>query len=88
MVKKDVIDFENFAKYQIFKIIYVDGDIRERNHFQVTGKYRAHDGRNIKAKLNHKIFVALNKLKSFDSHLIMQELGKFNFKKTSYQLYQ
>ena len=31
-------------------------------------------------KLNHKIPVVLRNLKNYDSHLIMQELGKFNLK--------
>ena len=34
---------------------------------------------NINIKLNHKIPVAFHNLKNYDSHLIMQELGKFNF---------
>ena len=35
---------------------------------------------NINVKLNHKIPIVLQNLKHYDSHLIMQELGKFNFK--------
>ena len=31
-------------------------------------------------KWNHKIFVVFHNLKSYDSHLIVQELGKFNLK--------
>ena len=34
---------------------------------------------NINIKLNHKIPVVFHNLKNYDSHLIMQELGKFNF---------
>ena len=30
--------------------------------------------------MNHKIPVVFHNLKNYDSHLIMQELGKFNFK--------
>ena len=35
---------------------------------------------NINLKLNHKIPVVFHNLKNYDSHLIMQELGKFNLK--------
>ena len=31
-------------------------------------------------KLNHKIPVVFHNLKNYDSHLIMQELGRFNLK--------
>ena len=31
-------------------------------------------------KLNHKIPVEFHSLENYDSHLIMQELGKFNLK--------
>ena len=33
---------------------------------------------NINLKLNHKIPVIFHNLKNYDSHLIMQELGKLN----------
>ena len=47
----------------------------------VTGKYwySAHRGCNIKVRLNYKIPIVFHNLKSYDSHRIMQELGKFNF---------
>ena len=35
---------------------------------------------NINAALSHKTRILFRKLKNYDSHLIMQELGKFNFK--------
>ena len=35
---------------------------------------------NIIVKLNHRIPVVFQNLKKYDSHLIMQELGKFNLK--------
>ena len=49
----------------------------------MTGKYRgsAHRDCNIKVKLNHKISIVFQNLKkSYDPHLIMQELRKCNFK--------
>ena len=38
----------------------------------------AHKDFNINVKLNHKITVVFHNLKNYDSHLIMQELGKFS----------
>ena len=51
------------------------------DHCHITGKYRdsAHTDCNIEAILNHKVVVFHN-LKSYNSHLIMEELEKFNFK--------
>ena len=43
-------------------------------------KSSVHRDCNINVKLNHKIPIVLQNLKHYDSHLIMQELGKFNFK--------
>ena len=53
-----------------------------RDHCRITGKYRgsADRDRNINLKLNHKIPVVFYNSKNCDSHLIMQELGKFNLK--------
>ena len=48
----------------------------------ITGKYRdsAHRDCIINLKLNNKILIVFHNLKNYDSHLIMQELGKFNLK--------
>ena len=48
----------------------------------MTGKYRgsAHQDCNINVKLNHKIPLVFHNLKNYDSHLTMQEVGKFNLK--------
>ena len=56
-----------------------------RDHCHITRKYRgsAHRDFNINVKLNRKISVVFNNLKNYYSHLIMQELGKFNLKKMS-----
>ena len=53
-----------------------------RNHCHITGKYRgsAHTDCNINVKLNRKIPAVFHNLKSYDSHVIMQELGNFNLK--------
>ena len=59
---------------------YIDTDVKVRYHCHISGKYRgsAHRDCNINLKLNHKIPIVFHNLKNYDSHLIMQELGKFN----------
>ena len=80
--KKNDEDFENSTKCWIYDNVYVDGDVEERNHYHITGKYRgsAHRDCNINVTLNHKIPVVLQNQNNDDSHLIMQELGKVNLK--------
>ena len=62
--------------------VYVEGDVKVRDHYHITGKYRgsAHRDCNIKVKFNHKTPIVFQNLKNYDSHLIMQELGKFDLK--------
>ena len=63
-------------------MIYVENDVKVRNHYHITGKNRssAHRDCNINIKLNQEIAVASYNLNNFDSYLINQELGKFNLK--------
>ena len=51
-----------------------------RDHCHVTGKYRgsAHTNCNLSYRLTNKIYVIFRNLRGYDSHLIMQEIGKFN----------
>ena len=81
MTKKSE-DFENSAKSWICDKGYFDGDVKVRDHCYVTEKYRGSACRdcNIVVALNHKINVIFYNLKNYDSHLIMQELGKLNLK--------
>ena len=62
--------------------VYVEGDVKVRDHCHITGKYRgsAHRDCNIKVKFNHKTPIVFQNLKNYDSHLIMQELSKFDLK--------
>ena len=50
--------------------------------YHTTGKYRGsiHRDCNINVKLNHKIPVVFHNLKNYDSHVIMQNVGKFSLK--------
>ena len=80
ITKKDNEEFENYTKCWICDNDYTDGDVKVRYHYYITGKYRSsvHRDCNINVKLNHKIPVVFHNLIKYDSHLVMQELGKFN----------
>ena len=58
----------------------IDNDVIVRDHCHTAGKYRgsAHGDCNINLKSNHKIHVVFNNLQNYDSHFVIQELGKFN----------
>ena len=53
--------------------------MKVRDHCHIN-EGSAHRDCNINVKSNKKNPVVFHSLKSYDSHLIMQELGKFNFK--------
>ena len=82
MIKHDNEDFENSSKCWICDNGYIDSDVKIREHRHITRKYKgsAHKDCNINVKLSHKIHVVLHNLNNYVSHLIMQELGKFNLK--------
>ena len=80
MTKKTNKDFKNCNKCWICDNHYVDNDVKVRDHCHITRKYRGSAPRDcdITLKLNHKISVIFHNLKNYFSHLIMQELCKFN----------
>ena len=82
MTKEDDEDFKKSTKCRIFDNAYVDSDVKVRDHCHMTRKYRGSPRRdcNVNVKLNHKVPLVFCNLKNYDSHLIMQELGKSNFK--------
>ena len=53
--------------------------IKVRDHCHITGKYRgsAHQKCNRRFRLIDKIPVIFHNLRGYDSHFIMQEIGKF-----------
>ena len=55
-------------------------DVKVRDHCHIIGKYRGSDQHkcNINYKLTEKIPVIFHNLHGYDSHFIMQEIGKFN----------
>ena len=82
MIKKGNKYFKNSTKCRICYNTYVDDDVKVRDHCHITGKYRCSAQRdcNINVILNQKIHIIFHNPKNYDSHLIMQELGKFNLK--------
>ena len=82
MTKEDNEDIKNSSKCWICDNTYVDNNIKVRDHCHITGKYKGspHRDYNINLELNQKIPVIFHIKKNYDSHLIMQELGKFDIK--------
>ena len=78
MTKINNEDFKNSTKYWICDNIYVEGDVKVKNQFHITENYRcsAHRDFNINVRLSHKIPIIP---KNYDSHLIVEKIGKFNF---------
>ena len=81
MTREDNEDSEKSTKCQICDNDYIDTAVKVRYHCHIIGG-SAHRDCNINLKLNHKISIVFHNLKNYDSHLIMQELGKFNLKKS------
>ena len=82
MTKENNEVFKNSAKCWIYDNDYIDTDVKVRGHCHITGKYRGSARRdcNINLKLNQKLPAEFHSLKSYDFHLIMRELCKFNLK--------
>ena len=81
MTKKNETDFQKAAKCHICDIKYTNKDVRVRDHCHITGKYRgsAHQDCNLKLQIKPetiKIPVIFHNLRGYDSHFIMQEIGK------------
>ena len=68
--------------YVIYGIKYKPCEIKVRYHCHITGKYRGseHQKCNLNYKLTEEIPVIFHNLRGCDSHFIMQEIGKFNWK--------
>ena len=87
MTDDDELCFKLFDKCYICNNKYTDKDIRVRDHCHITGKYRgsAHQECNLKLRLSPediKIPVIFHNLRGYDSHFIMQEIGKIAKKHT------
>ena len=66
----------------IFDKLIDVGDNKVRDHCHITEKYggSAHRSCNINPKLTKKVLVMFHDLRGYDSHLIMQKIGKFDVK--------
>ena len=82
MSAEDKEIFQTSNIYWIWDNLFDVGDNKIRDHCHVTGKYRgsSHWSCNINVKLTKKIPVIFHNLKGYESHLIMQKIGKFNVK--------
>jgi len=82
----DKMDFETADRCHICNKKYTHQDVRVRDHCHVTGKYRgsAHQDCNINYRITDKIPVIFHNLRGYDSHFIMQQIGKIA-KKHSYK---
>ena len=74
--------FQLSNKYWICDKLFAVGDNKVRDHCHITGKYRgsAHLNGNVNLGLTKKASVIIHNLRGYDSHLIMQEIGKFDLK--------
>ena len=65
MIKEDDEDFENSTKYWICDNVYVDADVKVKDNWQITGRYRgsAYKDCNINIELNEKNSSYISQLK-------------------------
>ena len=81
MTRKDDEDFENSSRFWIYGNVYAIGDSKSIDcRYHITGIYEGfiHRDCNAKVELNYKTLVLFHNLKNYDSHLIVQQLGKFD----------
>ena len=81
MTKENETDFQKATKCYICDEPYKEKDIQVRDHCHITGKFRgsAHQDCNLKLQIKPetiKIPVIFHNLRGYDSHFIMQEIGK------------
>lgn len=71
-------NFEKADKCHICGKKYDAEDIKVRDHCHIGGKYRgsAHDSCNHNFELTDKIPVIFHDLRGYDSHFIMQQIGR------------
>ena len=81
MTEENEQEFKKATTCHICDKKYTEKDTRVRDHCHITGKFRgsAHQECNLKLRINPKeikIPVIFHNLKGYDSHFIMQEIGK------------
>ena len=80
--KKEEHLFQQSNSCWICKKLIDDGEEKVRDHCHVTGKFRGAALRscNINLQLTKKVPVIFHNLRGYDSHLIFNELDKFDVK--------
>ena len=89
MTEDDEMCFKLIDKCHICGEKYTNKDVRVKDHCHITGKFRgsAHQECNLKLRIkpeNIKIPVIFHNLRGYDSHFIMQQIGKIS-KKHAYK---
>ena len=76
MKKKNIY----FNKVIVVEKLIDNDEEKVRDHYHVTGKFRgaAHWNCNINFQLTKKVPVIFHNLRGYDSHLIFNELDKFD----------
>ena len=72
--------FQKSNNCWICKKLIDNHEDKARDHFHLTGKFRgaAHKSCNLNFKLTKKVLVIFHNLISYDSHLIFNDLDKFD----------
>ena len=80
ITKEEETVFKNAEVCHICNKKYTKKDNPVRDHCHVTSKYRGsvRNTCNRSFRLTYKIPVIFHNLRGYNSHLIMQEIGKFN----------
>ena len=75
-------DHENFERSTKCDNSVFEGDVQVTDQCHVSGKYRgaAHRDCKVNVSLNNKILTVFCNLKHYDAHVVIEELGKFDFK--------
>ena len=82
MSEKEEHLFQQSNSCWICKKLIDNDEEKRRDHCHVTGKFRgvAHWDCNINFQLTEKVLVIFHNLRGYDSHLIFNELDKFDGK--------
>ena len=80
--KNLVMSAKDEERFQSSDKLFDVADNKVRHHCHITGNYRgsAHWSCNVNLGLTKKVPVMFHNLRSYDSHLIMQEIYKFDVK--------
>ena len=75
LVRTEKDNFENSTKCSICDHVFVECDVKVRDHCHINKKYigSAHEDCNINVKSNHKIPIVFHNLKNYESHLMTRQ---------------